>query len=355
MKKKLGLIVLLAMLILLVAAGCGKKPAPTLYFYNWSEYIDPELFEAFEEEYGIQVIEDAFSNNEDLLAKLQGGGGGYDVIVPSDYMVANMIELGMLAEIDHSKITTFEHLDPLFTDPPYDPGLVHCIPYMWGTTGIGFTWNEFDEAPDSWAYLFDPEIAAEYSGRMTLLDDSRETLGAALIYLGYSPNTTDEAQVQEARDLIIAIKPFVAAFDSDAFDENLLAGETVLAHGYSGDIFQAQLEDENIDYVIPKEGANVWVDNLCIPAEVAEDAERFERALLWIDFLNRPENAAKNVNFIWFATPNKTAASQIDPEILEHPGIYPPDEVFNKLSWLEPLGDFTAFYDRMWTEIAAGQ
>jgi spermidine/putrescine-binding protein len=354
MTKKLGTLALLAIMVMLLAVGCGGagKAEPVLHFYNWSEYIEPELFDKFEEEYGIQVIEDTFSSNEDLLAKLQSGVTGYDVIVPSDYMVSTMIEIGMLGELDKSKLTTLGHLDPKFTDPPFDPGMKYCVPYMWGTTGIGFNWNDWDEAPDSWAYLFDPEQAANFAGRISLLDDPREVLGAALIYLGYSPNTTNEAEIQEAKEVVLAIKPYVAAFDSDAYEDNLLAGETSLALGWSGDIFTAQVEDENIDYVIPQEGAVIWVDNLCITADAAADPERFERALLWIDFLNRPENAAANVDFVWYATPNKDANSMINPEILEYEAIYPNAETFAKLQWLEPVGETGEVYDRVWTEIS---
>jgi spermidine/putrescine-binding protein len=267
--------------------------------------------------------------------------------------VAQMIELDMLAELDHDQISSIGDIDPSFADPPFDPGMAHCLPYMWGTTGIGFNWNDWDEAPDSWAYLFDPELAVDFDGRISFLDDARETLGAALIYLGYDPNTTDEGQLEEAKEVVMAIKPYIAAFDSDSYEDNLLAGEFGLVHGWSGDIFTAQLEDENIDYAIPREGAVKWVDNLCITADAGADPARYERALKWIDFLNQPENAGMNTNFVWYATPNMNADEYIDEEILEYEAVYPPEEVFNKLHWLEPIGDFLEVYDRIWTEITS--
>jgi spermidine/putrescine-binding protein len=340
-------------------AACGGGPAASgdseevLYFYNWSEYIEPDLFDKFKEETGISVIEDTFSSNEDLLAKLQSGAHGYDVIVPSDYMVSQMIELGMLAELDHNKITDIGDIDPSFADPPFDPGMGHCLPYMWGTTGIGFNWNDWDEAPNSWKYLFEPDLAANFAGRISFLDDARETLGAALIYLGYDPNTIDEAQIEEAKAVIMAIKPYIAAFDSDSYEDNLLSGEFGLVHGWSGDIFTAQLEDENIDYAIPREGAVKWVDNLCITADAGADPARYERALKWIDFLNQPENAGANTNFVWYATPNMNATPYIDQEILDYEAVYPPEEVFAKLHWLEPIGSAIEIYDRAWTEITS--
>ncbi|UCD97558.1 MAG: spermidine/putrescine ABC transporter substrate-binding protein [Chloroflexota bacterium] len=364
---------LLILLIALLATACASEAATpeaeseeppaeeappeeagekVLNFYNWSEYIEPEIFALFEEETGIKVVEDTFGSNEDLLAKLQGGATGYDVIVPSDYMVATMVELGMLAEIDHSKLENFANLDPSFTDPPYDPGLAHCVPYFWGTTGIGFNWNDWEEAPSSWEYLFNPENATEFEGRISLLDDMREVLGAALISLGYSPNSTNEAELQEAKEVVLAIKPYVAAFDSDTYEDNLVTGDVALVLGWSGDVFTAQVEDENIDYVIPEEGAVKWTDNLCITADAAADPQRLEMAYQWIDFLNRPEIAGMNTNFVWYASPNAAAEEFIDPEILGYEAVYPPEEVFTKLQFLENVGEATELYSRIWTEIS---
>lgn len=355
--RKIGKLSVLAATIALVTAGCGGvggggAEQPVLNFFNWSEYIEPEIYELFQEEYGIQVVEDTFGSNEDLFAKLQGGATGYDVIVPSDYMVATMIEEDMIAELDKSRLTNLGHLDPTFTDPPFDPGLGHCVPYFWGTTGIGFNWNDWDEAPNSWEYIFNPENAAMFEGRLSMLDDSREVLGAALIYLGYSPNTTSEAELEEAKEVILAIKPYISTFDSDTYEDNMVTGENALVHGWSGDVFTAQVEDENIDYVIPQEGAVIWMDNLCITADAAADPERLERAYQWIDFLLRPEIAAMNTNYVWYASPNKDAEDMIDPDILGYEAIYPDEETFSKLVWLENVGDATELYSRIWTEIS---
>jgi spermidine/putrescine-binding protein len=356
--KKVALVTVMLALVLLSAVACGggqeaQGPAEVLNFYNWSDYIEPEIYAKFEEEYGIKVVEDNYGSNEDLLAKLQGGATGYDVIVPSDYMVSTMIELEMIAELPKDQLTNLGNLDPSFTDPPYDPGMKHCVPYFWGTTGIGFNWNDWDEAPNSWEYLFNPESAAEFSGRISLLDDTREVLGAALIYLGYSPNTTSEAELNQAKDVILAIKPYVSAFDSDTYEDNMVTGENALVLGWSGDVFTAQVEDENIDYVIPKEGAVKWTDNLCITRDAAADPARLEAALLWIDFLNRPEIAAMNTNYVWYASPNAAATDQIDPEILAYEAVYPDDETFARLHWLENVGDATEMYSRIWTEIGS--
>lgn len=351
MKKKMLLISILVMLIVFATASCGGEEEKVLYVYTWSEYIDPDIYAQFEEETGIRVVEDIFGSNEDLYAKLVAGTTGYDVIVPSDYMVAMMIEEGMLAELDHSRLTTLGNLDPTFTNPPFDPNMKHCLPYFWGTTGIGFNWNDWDEAPDSWAYIFDPELAAEFSGQISLLDDMREVFGAALIYLGYSPGTTNEAELAEARDLILGIKEHLYSFESDTYEDLLLTGETKLAQVWNGDLLAAAEEDENLDYVTPKEGAIMWVDNLCVTKEAGEDSDRMDMVYQWLDYLNRPDINAQNTNWVWYASPNAAARELIDPEILEWEAVYPSEETFERLQYLGVVGDALEIYSRMWTEI----
>ncbi|MBW8012696.1 MAG: spermidine/putrescine ABC transporter substrate-binding protein [Chloroflexi bacterium] len=329
----------------------SEEEGGILYFYNWSEYIAPDIYTQFEEETGIIVVEENFFSNEDLYARLVSGATGYDVIVPSDYMVAMMIEDGLLAELDHNRLENIGNLYPTFTNPPFDPNMGHCLPYFWGTSGIGFNWEDWDEAPGSWAYIFDPELAQNFSGQISLLDDMREVFGAALIYLGYSASTTDEAELTEARDLILGIKEYIHSFESNTYEDLMISGETRLSQGWSGDIFFAQAEDWNIDYIIPREGALMWVDNLCITADAAADPERLARAYQWLDFLNRPDIAAQNTNWVWYASPNAAAEDMIDPDILSYPAIYPDEETFARLQYLGSVGDAIEIYYRMWTEI----
>ena len=339
--------------LFLSLVGCGGgdgELAKELHIYNWSEYIDPQIYADFEEEFGVRVIEDTFANNEELLAKLQAGATGYDVIVPSDYMVEIMIEEGLLAELDRENIPNITNIDDEFADPPYDPGMVHCVPYQWGTTGIGYNSDYFDEEPDSWAYLFDPELASENAGRMTLLNDARESFAAALKYLGYSLNTTNEQELTEARDLLMQQKRWVYAYDSEQYEDLLSADETVLAHGWSGDFFMIAEEDERIWYAIPKEGGVVWADNLCVP----NTAPNKHTAEVFINYLLRAEVGAAISNYTWYASPNAAATEFIDPDILDEPAIYPPPEVMDKLEWLQDVGDATPLYERMWTEVKAG-
>jgi len=350
-KKYITLILLGAILVLIMSACSGgggeQELADELHIYNWSEYIDPQIFDDFEAEYGVKIVEDTFSSNEELLAKIQAGATGYDLIVPSDYMVEIMIAEGLLTELNKDNLSNLGNLSEVFSDPPYDPGLVYCVPYQWGTTGIGYN-SEIIE-PDSWAYIFDPDLASEYAGKITMLNDSRESIGAALKYLGYSLNTTDEAQLEEAKQLLITAKPYLFSFDSDQFEDLIVADEVVYGHGYSGDYFAAAVEDERIWYAIPNEGATIWADNLCIP----KTSKNAYTAEVFINYILEPENAAMITNFTWFASPVEAANEFIDPEILDEPAIYPPDDVMAKLEWIEDVGEATPIYERIWTEVKA--
>ncbi len=352
MKKLAPLMVVLILVLSVVGCGPGdgagkQELAKELHIYNWSEYIDPEIYEEFEQEFSVKVIEDTFSSNEDLLAKLQAGATGYDIIVPSDYMVAIMIELDLLAEINYDNIPNFENIDAKFKDPPYDPGNKYSVPYQWGTTGIGYNADLFEEAPDSWSYIFDEKMVSEYAGKMTMLNDSREVIGAALKYLGYSLNSTNEQELEEAKQLLLKQKEWVSSYDSDAFGDLIASGDAVIGHGWSGGYFMAALEAPHVWYVIPKEGGVIWTDNLAIP----KTAPSQYTAEVFIDYLLRPEVGAKITNFTWYGSPNKASEEFIDAEILEEPGIYPPPEVMDRLEFLRDVGEATVIYDRVWTEI----
>jgi spermidine/putrescine transport system substrate-binding protein len=354
MAKTVPLILVLALLVVLIGCGQGEQAseqelAEELHVYNWSEYIDPEIYQDFEEEFGVKVIEDTFSSNEDLLAKLQAGATGYDLIVPSDYMVSIMRELELLAELNYDNIPNFENISDTFKDPPFDPGNKYSIPYQWGTTGIGYDVNEFEEVPDSWAHIFDPALASQYAGRMTMLNDSREVIGAALKFLGYSLNSTDEQELEEAKELLIQQKEWVSAYDSDAFGDLIASGDAIIGHGWSGGYFLAAYEADNVWYVIPKEGGVIWTDNLAIP----KTAPSQYTAEVFINYLLRPEVGAKITNFTWYGSPNEASEEFISAEILEEPGIYPPPEVMEKLEFIRDVGEATTIWDRVWTEIKA--
>jgi spermidine/putrescine transport system substrate-binding protein len=294
-------------------------------------------------------VEDNFASNEDLLAKLQAGASGYDIIVPSDYMVAIMISLDMLAQLDKENIPNLENLDPQFAEMPFDPNGDYSVPYQWGTTGIGYRSDIVEEDITSWAALFDPALAQKYEGRISMLNDVREAVGAALKYEGYSLNSTDPEQLEEAQGLLLQQKPFLAKYDSQSVADSLVSGDVVLAHGWSGDIFVAQTENEDIVYTIPEEGAVVWVDNLAILATT--EGDRKYTAEVFINYLLRPEIGAQITNWVWYGSPNAAAEPYIDEEILGDPAIYPPDDVMQNLEFIRDVGEATQLYDRIWTEV----
>lgn len=341
------------------AAGGEPQLAAELSVYNWADYIDEELLTAYEEQYGVKVIYDTYASNEDLLAKLQAGATGYDVIFPSDYMVAQMIELNMLAEIDAEQMPNFANIADDFKNAPFDPGNQHCVPYQWGTTAIGYRAGHpyFEEhTPDSWAYLFEPDLLEQYAdGGINVLNDQRELIGAALFYLGYSPNSVEPAEVEAARDLILAAKPYWKTFNSEDYDDSLLVpDEVVLTQGWSGDVAAAYwntyddaTEDGNWYYAIPREGAVKWLDNICITAS----SDHYDTALHFVNYLLDAQNGAAITNFTYYASPNEASKEFISEEILADESIFPPAEVQAKLQWLVDLGDGVFLWDEAWTEI----
>lgn len=378
-KKLLGLIVIL-MLISAVACGGGPAGGPgaagtgapaagsdsgdvqlasQLSVYNWADYIDEQVLADYEAEYGVEIIYDTFASNEDLLTKLQAGASGYDVIFPSDYMVVQMVELGLLAEIDAESLPNFANISDEFKNPPYDPGNAHCVPYQWGMTGIAYRRGHpafEDSPPDSWAYLFETGLMEQYASEgINVLNDQRELMAAALFFLGLSPNATDRADLEAARDLILQAKPSWKTFNSEDYYSTLMeSDEIVISHAWSGDAAQAYWNtyDEEAGtgdwlFTVPVEGAVRFADNICIPA----NSERIETALHFMNYLMDAEVAAAITNFTYYPSPNEAAREFIDEEILNNPGIYPPPEVAANLEWLADVGDAIFTYDEMWTAI----
>ncbi len=313
-----------------------------LAIFNWTEYMDPELITAFSEEFGVAVTEDTYTSNEAMQPIINAGGSGFDFIVPSDYMVGIMIDAGNLQPLNRDAIPNLENLAPEFaTGLPYDPDAEFSAPYQWGTTGLGVDLSVTGpDVPQTWGLIFDPEIAAEYNleGQFsTLLDDPRETLGAALKFLGYSLNTTDEAELQEAEDLIASTLERVAAFESDQYDELLVTGEAAVTHGYSGNFLFQFLDAENPDdyiYFVPEEGGTRWIDNMAIPF----DAPNPCTAHTFMNFLLDAERGAQLTNWNLYASPNEASTPFIDQEVLDDPIVYPVDT--SLLEEIEDTGEF---------------
>lgn len=329
-----------------------------LSVFNWADYIDEQVLKDYEETYGVKIIYDTFASNEDLIAKLQAGATGYDVIFPSGQGVAQVIELGLVAKLDHTNIPNIKNIDPKFLDSPDDPGAQYCMPYQWGSTGIAYRTDVFgDTPPDSWAYIFDPAQAKKWqeAGGINVLNDQRELMGAALKYLGYSVNDTDEAHLQEAKEVILKVKPFFKSFNSEDYDESLLVpGEVVISHAWNGDAAQAAAKtideatgESSWAYIIPKEGSVIYQDGICVTAS----SPRKATAEHFINHLLDAKNGAAITNYTYYASPNAAAKEFILPEILNDPGIYPSQETIDKLEYFKPLSETIFLYDEIWTEI----
>jgi len=332
---------------------CGdtSKLADEIFLYNWSEYIDPEIMTQFEEECGVKVIETNFDSNETLLATLQAGGADYDIIVPSDYMVTTLIDEGMVMELDYSVITNIANMDPINVNQYFDPEQKYTVPWFWGTSGFGVDTNVIEEYSTSWSMMFDPN--SPYCGQISMLDDQRETIGAALMYLGYSINDIDPAHLEEAKNLLIEQSKCVKAYDSQTNDDLLVSGETVLGHLWTGDALLAGDPEyggrDGIIYVIPDEGCTIWQDNMMIPV----GAPNPYTAMVFMNYTQFPEVAAQNAEWVGYATPNAAAKEFIDPEMLENESVYPSAETSARLQWIEDVGNAYELYDRIWTEFKA--
>ena len=307
-----------------------------LNFYNWSEYMDPELITTFEEQYEVDIVEDFYESNEALLAQMQAGAV-YDVIVPSDYMVGIMIQNGLLAPMNTEAVPNLANLSARFTELPYDPGNQFSAAYQYGTTGLGVNLEVVGaDFEPSWALLFDPELTTGFPGGVSVLNDPRETMGAALKYLGYSLNDTDLTHLQEASDLIAAAQEGIATFDSDQYDEALVSGEVAVSHGYSGNMIVSIGEAENPDnfaYVLPEEGATLWIDNMAVPA----NAEHPCTAFTFINYILEAENGATLTNWNYYGSPNEASLDLVELEVVE---FYAPTFEAEDLEVIQDTGDY---------------
>ena len=321
----------------------GKAKKVTLHLFTWSDYTEETVVRQFEERFGVKVVTDTFGSNEELLAKLQGGAAGYDVVVPSDYMVSILVKQGLLAELDPAKIPNLAHVFTHLKGLYYDPKNTYSIPYLWGTTGIGYNADLVSPPPDSWQVLWDER----YKGRISLLNDEREVFGMALRAAGESLNAAEPAKLNAAKARLMAQKALVKTYTSENYDQLLVSGEVALAHGWSGTIMRAAAERPSIKYVIPKEGGTIWQDNLCI----LKTSTHREEAMAFINFLLEPQVAALITTKVKYASASEEARLFVPKEIAQNPAIYPPEAVVSRLEWIKDVGEAIKAYDRAWTEL----
>ena len=359
MKKKFALLIA----ALLVLSACTSAPpssssAPpngnssdppestVVNVYNWGEYIDEDMIDLFEQETGITVNYQTFESNEQLYGILSFGGVNYVVIIPSDYMASRLIEEDMLEPLNFDNIPNIEKIDPQYLNLEYDPENLYTVPYSWGTTGIIYNSSVITEEVDSWGILFDEQ----YSGQILMFDNPRDAMGIALLYLGYNVNTTDEAELNAAFDLLQEQRPILQAYVMDQIFDKLESGEAAVGPYYAGDYFTMLENNPDLVFCLPKEGSNYFVDVMCIPkgAENKDNAEKF------INFMCRTDVALANMDVTGYSTPSKEAFDSLDDEMKNDPIMFPDEETLARCQVFKNLPkDVLEMYDNFWLTLKA--
>ncbi|MBD2488357.1 spermidine/putrescine ABC transporter substrate-binding protein [Aulosira sp. FACHB-615] len=331
-----------------VRAATQSSKSDKLYLYTWTQYADKKLIQTFSTQTGLQVLVDTYDSNEVMLAKvLAGGGGAYSVIYPSDYMVQKMVEKNLLIELNHSRLNGLENLFPQFKNPSYDPNNRYSLPFNWGTTGLIYNSEVLPKAPADWEYLWQNQETL--NKRMTLLNDVREVMGAVLRMLGYSYNSKEEEELQQAYNKLKQLKPAIAAFDTDAWQNQMLAGDLVLAMCYSADAIRVIQENPKFKYVIPRSGSSLWTDTIVVP----KSSPNTDGAYAWINFILQPEVAASVSQHLNIATPNSAGFEQLPQKIKTNKNLFPETAILEKCERITPLGDFEEVYERFWTQLTS--
>lgn len=346
------ILIFLFVLILVQITGCmdtenSKKEelSSELNILNWEDYFAPNIIEDFEEKYNVTITIDTFDEENYMISQLETNPGDYDVVITSDISVRELIATKTLATLDKNNIPNLKNINSKFLDKSFDPGNLYSIPYLWGTTGIAYNSSAINEEITSWSALWN----TTYNGTIGMLDNTQEVIGATLKYLGYSLNPSNLTQIQEAENLLLIQKNLIQGyFGSMDIINKLVNGELKISQCYSGDAFFAADMNENITYVIPEEGASIWIDNLIIPA----DSPNKYTAEVFINYILSPQVSANITNYQWYANPNEEAKSFIDSEILETPGIYPSESVLEKCEFFEELnGEMNNEYNRVWSNL----
>ena len=342
-------------------SGCGwtlakvqteqvqRGTADELHIYTWSNYVDQDLIDAFRSQTGIKVISDVFDSNEVMLATFQAGKAGtYSIIYPSDYKVSQMVKLGYLSELDHSRLDGLRNILPRFQQSVHDPGNRFSVPVSWGTTGLIYNSEKLTEPPTDWNYLW--KHKDQLTRRMTLMDDVREVIGATLRSLGYSYNATDPQQIKQAYEKLQELKPAITTFTTDAWRDQLLAGDLTIAMGYSADAVNVMTQNPKLKYVIPTSGTSLWSDTMVIP----KTAPNPEAAYAWMNFMLQPEVAARVTERLSFATPNEAAFNQLPDRLKNNAALFPPRNLLDRSETLAPLDKpVLELYEKYWTKLTS--
>ncbi|MDD3335729.1 MAG: spermidine/putrescine ABC transporter substrate-binding protein [Eubacteriales bacterium] len=339
------LVFLLALSLFTVASAEGMVTV-----YNWEEYISPDAIKLFEEETGITVNMTYFTTNEDMMVQVRNSPSSFDVVIPSDYCTERLLKEGLLEEINFDNVPNYTNIDKALEKQYYDPDAKYTVPYMWGTVGICYNKTMVDEPITSWSVLFD----TKYKDNVFMLDSIRDSMGIALKYLGYSMNTVDPLEINAAKELLLKQKKdgIVKAYQVDETKDKMVAGEAALALMWNGDAMYAIALNEDLDFVIPDEGSNIWVDTMIIPkgAKNKENAEKF------INFMCRPDIAQMNFDEIWYSTPNLATVELIGEEYTSNHVINPSQEVRDRCEYFHDIDDkLLLVYNTMWTQIKSSK
>lgn len=350
MMKKIVLVILAALLLIIPLAGCtenegGADGRKVVHFLNWGDYIDPQVIPMFEEENpDIKVNMSTVPSNEEMYVIATTEGTQIDVVVPSEYMIQRLMLEDRLAKLDHSKMENYQYIEDFASTCTYDPNGDYSLPYTWGTFGILYNSKMVDGEPDSWDVLFDPK----YEKQILMYDSIRDSVGVALIKLGYSINTQNQQELDEAAELLVEQKPLVLAYGTDDLRMTMVSGSAALAPMYAGDAAYSMIDNPDLEYVIPKEGANIFVDGLCI----LNTTDVYDESLRFIDFMMRPDIAAINAEYTGYSTPEDAALELVDPEMLDNYAFNPPKEDLEKCEYYEYLDkSILRMYEDAWMKV----
>ena len=319
-----------------------------LFLFNWGNYIDPELIKEFEAETGIQVVYETFDSNDAMEAKLKQGGTRYDIVFPSESSITKLVSQNLLQKLDHSKIKGLENISPFLLNSPVDHGNQYTIPYFWGTVGIMVNTKYIDpESIQTWNDLW----KEDFKNKVLVLDGNREALGMSLQSLGYSLNSKNDEELKAALEKLKQLSPNVRAVLNEEIKTMMKLEEAPIGMGYSGDAAAVAEENPNVQYILPKDGSAVWTDNFAI----AHTAVNIEGAYAFINFMLRPENAARNAEYVGYSTPNEKAKELMDPEVISNETFYPSEEIINSLEHYEYLGnDWIQKYNEAFLDFKMG-
>jgi spermidine/putrescine transport system substrate-binding protein len=335
--------------LLVVIAVCGiaySAAKPVLHVYTWADYIKPELVKRFEKEHNCKVVIDTFDSNEAMYAKIKAGASGYDIITPSSYMVSIMSKQGLIQKLNAALLPNIKYVDPDYLKFALDPTMNHSVPYMLTITGVAYLKNKVKDFNPTWA-MFE---RTDLKGRMTMLNDMRETIGAALKFLGYSLNTTNDDQLNAAKEVLIRWKKNLAKFENEQYKTGLASGEFLLVHGYSGDIMQVQKENKDIEFAVPKEGTSFSCDDLVI----SKNAAQVKLAHQFINYLYEPTVSAENTEFISYLCPNTASYAKLSADLKNNPAIFfLKMQGSSKNEVIRDLGADNAKYVKIWDLVKA--